>query len=58
MLTAILEEPLRGGQLDITYWVGLRRAKQLTRNMGGHFGNPACGKSYMLSSNSTYNILE
>ncbi|RKS57773.1 MULTISPECIES: ATP-dependent helicase HrpB [Photorhabdus] len=54
MLTAILEEPPRDGQLDITYWVEqrqtqwLRRAKQLVRNIGGHFGEPACGAVAML----------
>ncbi|WP_387690675.1 ATP-dependent helicase HrpB [Photorhabdus sp. RM71S] len=54
MLTAILEEPPRGGQPDITYWVEqrqahwLRRAKQLARNMGDHFGEPDGGFVAML----------
>ncbi|QXF32539.1 ATP-dependent helicase HrpB [Photorhabdus luminescens] len=54
MLTAILEEPPRDGQPDITYWVEqrqvhwLRRAKQLTRNMGDHFGEPDGGFVAML----------
>nr|WP_246545198.1 ATP-dependent helicase HrpB [Photorhabdus hainanensis] len=54
MLTAILEEPPRDGQPDITYWVEqrqahwLRRAKQLTRNMGDHFGEPDGGFAAML----------
>nr|WP_202924657.1 ATP-dependent helicase HrpB [Photorhabdus bodei] len=54
MLTAILEEPPRDGQPDITYWVEqrqahwLRRAKQLVRNMGDHFGEPDGGFAAML----------
>ncbi|WP_387463715.1 ATP-dependent helicase HrpB [Photorhabdus sp. RM323S] len=54
VLTAILEEPPRDGQPDITYWVEqrqtqwLRRAKQLARNMGETFGEPASGSAAML----------
>ncbi|NHB94213.1 ATP-dependent helicase HrpB [Photorhabdus cinerea] len=58
MLTAILEEPPRDVQPDITYWVEqrqtqwLRRAKQLVSNIGGHFGEPACGAVAMLLAQS------